>query len=62
MNIGVRYEYNSPITDIGGQSRNFDFTKQDLFPAVLTKGPLNDPEQEIVRSAHRLRMASVWRE
>jgi hypothetical protein len=47
LNIGVRYEYNSAITDIGGQSRNFDFTRQVLFPAVLTKGPLNDPSRKL---------------
>lgn len=46
MNIGVRYEYNSSIEDIGGQSRNFDFTKQELFPAVLTRGPLNEPSKK----------------
>jgi hypothetical protein len=45
MNIGLRYEYNSAIEDIGGQSRNFDFTRQVLFPAVGQRGPLNDPSK-----------------
>jgi hypothetical protein len=57
MNIGVRYEYNSSIEDIGGQSRNFDFTKQDLFPAVLTRGPLNDPSKKLFAP----RIGFAWR-
>ena len=57
MNIGVRYEYNSAITDIGGQSRNFDFTKQELYPAVLTRGPLNDPSKKLFAP----RIGFAWR-
>jgi hypothetical protein len=57
MNVGVRYEFNSAITDIGGQSRNFDFTKQELFPAVLTKGPLNDPSKRLFAP----RIGFAWR-
>ncbi|MCC6369305.1 MAG: TonB-dependent receptor [Bryobacterales bacterium] len=57
MNIGVRYEYNSSIEDIGGQSRNFDFTKQDLVPAVLTRGPLNDPSKKLFAP----RIGFAWR-
>lgn len=57
MNIGVRYEYNSAIEDIGGQSRNFDFTKQELFPAVLTRGPLNDPSKKLFAP----RIGFAWR-
>jgi hypothetical protein len=45
MNVGLRYEYNSAIEDIGGQSRNFDFTRQVLFPEVGQRGPLNDPSK-----------------
>jgi hypothetical protein len=45
MNIGLRYEYNSAIEDIGGQSRNFDFTRQVLFPDVGQRGPLNNPSK-----------------
>jgi hypothetical protein len=45
MNLGLRYEYNSPIEDIGGQSRNFDFTRQILYPEVGKRGPLNDPSK-----------------
>jgi hypothetical protein len=45
MNIGLRYEYNSAIEDIGGQSRNFDFTRQQLYPAVGQRGPLNNPSK-----------------
>ncbi|MBV6430674.1 MAG: hypothetical protein IANPNBLG_00790 [Bryobacteraceae bacterium] len=57
MNIGVRYEYNSSIEDIGGQSRNFDFTKQELFPAVLTRGPLNEPSKKLFAP----RVGFAWR-
>ena len=57
MNVGVRYEFNSAITDIGGQSRNFDFTRQELFPAVLTKGPLNDPSKKLFAP----RIGFAWR-
>ncbi len=46
INIGLRYEYNSPIEDIGGQSRNFDFARQALFPEVGQRGPLNDPSKK----------------
>lgn len=47
MNIGLRYEYNSSIVDIGGQSRNFDFERLELYPAPLTPGPLNDPSRTL---------------
>jgi len=57
MNVGVRYEYNSAIEDIGGQSRNFDFTRQDLYPAVLTRGPLNDPSKTLFAP----RIGLAWR-
>jgi len=57
MNIGVRYEYNSSIVDIGGQSRNFDFTRQELYPAVLTRGPLNDPSKRLFAP----RIGFAWR-
>ena len=57
MNVGVRYEFNSSIVDIGGQSRNFDFTKQELFPAVLTKGALNDPSKKLFAP----RIGFAWR-
>ena len=46
INMGIRYEYNSAIEDIGGQSRNFDFTRQVLFPEVGQRGPLNDPSKK----------------
>ncbi len=45
MNLGLRYEYNSAIEDIGGQSRNFDFSRQMLFPEVGKRGPLNNPSK-----------------
>ncbi len=57
MNLGVRYEFNSAIVDIGGQSRNFDFTKQELFPAVLTRGALNDPSKKLFAP----RIGFAWR-
>lgn len=57
MNIGVRYEFNSAIEDIGGQSRNFDFTRQELSPAVLTRGALNDPS----RTLFAPRIGFAWR-
>jgi outer membrane receptor protein involved in Fe transport len=57
MNIGVRYEFNSAITDIGGQSRNFDFTKLELYPAPLTKGALNDPSKKLFAP----RIGFAWR-
>jgi hypothetical protein len=57
MNVGLRYEYNSAIEDIGGQSRNFDFTRQILFPEVGKRGPLNDPSKK--NFAPRLGLA--WR-
>lgn len=57
LNIGVRYEFNSAITDIGGQSRNFDFTRQELYPAVLTRGPLNDPSKKLFAP----RIGIAWR-
>ncbi|MCC6588085.1 MAG: TonB-dependent receptor [Bryobacterales bacterium] len=47
LQLGVRYEYNSAIVDAGGQSRNFDFTKLMLYPAVATAGPLNDPSKKL---------------
>jgi len=47
MNIGLRYEYNSAITDKGGQSRNFDFTRLTLYPEVRTPGPLNTPSKTL---------------
>ncbi|MFN0170438.1 MAG: carboxypeptidase regulatory-like domain-containing protein [Bryobacteraceae bacterium] len=45
MNVGVRYEYNSSIEDKNGQSRNFDFTKLELYPAIGKRGPLNEPSK-----------------
>lgn len=57
MNIGIRYEYNSSIVDAGGQSRNFDFTRLVLYPAVATPGALNDPSKTLF--APRLGLA--WR-
>ena len=57
MNIGVRYEYNSAITDIGGQSRNFDFTRLALYPAVNTRGPLNTPSKTLFAP----RLGFAWR-
>ena len=47
LNIGVRYEFNSGITDKGGQSRNFDFTRLVLYPAVGQAGALNDPSKKL---------------
>ncbi|MEX2263177.1 MAG: carboxypeptidase regulatory-like domain-containing protein [Bryobacteraceae bacterium] len=46
LNLGLRYEYNSAIEDIGGQTRNFDFTRQALFPEVGQRGPLNEPSKK----------------
>ncbi len=57
MNVGVRYEYNSSIEDIGGQSRNFDFTRQELYPAVLKRGPLNNPSKRLFAP----RVGFAWR-
>ncbi len=57
MNIGVRYEYNSAIEDIGGQSRNLDFTSLQLYPAVLKRGPLNEPSKRLFAP----RVGFAWR-
>ena len=61
INMGIRYEYNSAIEDIGGQSRNFDFTRQVLFPEVGQRGPLNDPSKKNFAPRIGLRLASVRR-
>lgn len=45
VNMGLRYEYNSAIEDIGGQSRNLDFTRLVLYPEVGKRGPLNEPSK-----------------
>ncbi|MBM3734784.1 MAG: hypothetical protein FJW39_03285 [Acidobacteria bacterium] len=57
MIVGVRYEYNSAITDKGGQSRNFDFTRLALYPAVGKAGPLNDPSKTLFAP----RIGFAWR-
>jgi hypothetical protein len=57
MNIGLRYEYNSGIDDIGGQSRNFDFTRLELYPAVGQRGSLNDPSKTLFAP----RVGLAWR-
>jgi hypothetical protein len=57
MNIGIRYEYNSAITDKGGQSRNFDFTRLALYPPVGTAGALNDPSKTLFAP----RLGFAWR-
>jgi hypothetical protein len=45
INLGLRYEYNSAITDTSGQSRNMNWTTLQLFPDPGKPGPLNDPSQ-----------------
>ncbi|MBK9170954.1 MAG: TonB-dependent receptor [Bryobacterales bacterium] len=57
LNLGLRYEYNSAIEDIGGQSRNFDFTRLELYPNVLTRGPLNTPSKNLFAP----RIGIAWR-
>jgi hypothetical protein len=57
LNLGLRYEYNSAIEDIGGQSRNFDFAREVLFPAVGQRGPLNDPSKTLFAP----RIGLAWR-
>jgi hypothetical protein len=57
LNIGLRYEYNSSIVDAGGQSRNFDFTRLVLYPAVATPGALNDPSKTLLAP----RVGLAWR-
>ncbi len=57
MNLGVRYEYNSAIEDKYGQTRNFDFTRLDLYPAVGRRGPLNDPSKTLFAP----RIGFAWR-
>jgi hypothetical protein len=57
MNIGVRYEYNSAIEDIGGQSRNLDFTTLQLYPNYLSRGPLNKPSKRLFAP----RLGFAWR-
>ncbi|MFN7924588.1 MAG: TonB-dependent receptor [Bryobacteraceae bacterium] len=57
MNIGVRYEFNSGITDKHGQSRNMDFTSLTLFPAPFTPGSLNDPSKKLFAP----RIGFAWR-
>jgi hypothetical protein len=57
MNIGLRYEYNSAIEDKYGQTRNFDFTRLDLYPAVGRRGPLNDPSKTLFAP----RIGFAWR-
>lgn len=57
MTFGIRYEYNSAIEDIGGQSRNLNFTSLVLYPEVGKRGPLNNPSKKLF--APRLGLA--WR-
>lgn len=57
MNIGVRYEYNSAIEDIGGQSRNLNFTTLQLYPEFLKRGPLNEPSKRLFGP----RIGFAWR-
>ncbi len=57
MNIGVRYEYNSAIEDIGGQSRNLNFTTLQLYPEFLKRGPLNEPSKRLFAP----RIGFAWR-
>ncbi|MBX3472622.1 MAG: TonB-dependent receptor, partial [Planctomycetes bacterium] len=47
MNIGLRHEFNSSIVDSGGQSRNFDFSRLELYPDPFVAGPLNDPSRRL---------------
>ena len=42
LNIGIRWEYNSPFVDDRGESRNFDMATGQLFPAPgAARVPLN---------------------
>ena len=42
LNLGIRWEYNSPFVDDRGESRNFDMATGQLFPAPgAARVPLN---------------------
>jgi hypothetical protein len=57
MNIGLRYESHSGITDKHGQSRNMDFDTLTLFPAPGQSGPLNEPSKRLFAP----RIGFAWR-
>jgi hypothetical protein len=57
VTVGVRYEFNSAITDKGGQSRNFDFTRLALYPDVGKAGALNNPSKRLFAP----RIGLAWR-
>jgi hypothetical protein len=57
MNIGLRYEYNSVIEDIRGQTRNIVLSENRLFPEVGQRGPIHNP----VYDHFAPRLGFAWR-
>ena len=58
MNIGVRWEYNSPFVDDRGESRNFDKATGQLFPAPgMARVALND----VSKNNWAPRLGFAWR-
>ena len=58
MNIGLRWEYNSPFVDDRGESRNIDLGTGELFPAPGTaRFPLN----EVSKNNWAPRFGLAWR-
>jgi len=43
LNLGLRYEYSGPFSDVSGHARNFDWTSLTLFPDPGTTAALTDP-------------------
>lgn len=48
LNLGVRYEYSGPFSDLLGNARNFNWSTLSLFPNPGQTAPLTDPANRIV--------------
>lgn len=58
MNVGLRWEYNSPFVDDRGESRNFDKATGELFPAPgMARVALND----VSKNNWAPRLGFAWR-
>jgi hypothetical protein len=47
LNLGLRYEYSGPYSDVTGHARNLDWATLSLFPAPGVTAPLNDPANRL---------------